>query len=131
MPVDLDSDPPRKRARFIPWSKMVELNRFGKYVEEAFRHYPYLVGSAITRADYRDVDVRLILPDDEFMARFGELTKPRYKNACWNAHCIAWTHFGQSITGLLIDFQIDQQTQANEEHRGERQALGIGGWGPA
>lgn len=121
----------RRRARFLTWLEMVELNRFGAYVYDAFGEPPFLVGSAIRKPDYRDVDVRLILDDDDFAARFGEITKPRYENACWNAHCIAWTHFGQRITGLVIDFQIDQMTQANEEYGGhERQALGIGGEGP-
>lgn len=122
------------RATYLHWPQLVDLNRFGSYVLDAFDHRPYLVGSALVRADYRDVDVRLILPDDEFAARFGEVTQPRFENACWNAHCIAWTHFGMRLTGLLIDFQIDQQTWANE-HYGtgagtRRHPLGIGGWGP-
>ena len=131
-PVD-DTQPreePKARATYLPWTKLVELNRFGSYVYEAFGRRPYLVGSALFRADYRDVDVRLILSDDDFAARFGALTKPRWKNACWNAHCIAWTHFGQSVTGLVVDFQIDQQTQANEQYKGRRHPLGIAGWGP-
>lgn len=121
---------PYDRATYLPWHKLVELNRFGRYVLDAFGHRPYLVGSALVRADYRDVDVRLILPDDEFAQRFGAITNPRYENACWNAHCVAWTHFGQSLTGLVVDFQIDQETQANEQHHGRRHPLGLGGWGP-
>lgn len=121
----------KTRATYLNWPDLVELNRFGAYVFDAWGHRPYLVGSALERADYRDVDVRLILPDYEFTARFGEITTPRWKNANWNAHCIAWTHFGQSITGLVIDFQIDQQTQANElDGDKRRHPLGIGGWGP-
>jgi hypothetical protein len=119
------------RATYLPWNKLVEVNRFGCYVLDAFGDRPYLVGSALRHAGYRDVDVRLILSDDEFAARFGEITKPRYLNDCWNAHCIAWTYFGQAYTGLLIDFQIDQQTQANEEYGDKRRhPLGIAGWGP-
>lgn len=124
----------RTRANFLPWSKMVELHRFGGYVNDAFpsAYGVYLVGSVIKRADFRDIDVRLIFPDDEFDRLFGPLSAPRYENACWNAHCIAWTHFGQSITGLLIDFQIDRATEANEQYaQHERQALNESVKGPA
>lgn len=125
----------RTRATYLPWHKLVELNRFGTYARDAFPDAlgVYLVGSALDRSDYRDVDVRLILRDEDFDAHFGELTTPRYKNACWNAHCIAWTHFGQSITGLVIDFQIDQMTWANElfPHASRRHPLGHGDGGPA
>ena len=66
---------------------------------------------------------------------FGEVTTPRYANACWNAHCIAWTHFGQAITGLWIDFQIDSMTWANEHYgKGKgtrRHPIGMGVKGPA
>lgn len=125
------TDLPRSRATFLHWPTLVEVNRFGCYVHDAFGHRAYLVGSALVRSDYRDVDVRLILPDDEFAALFGEITKPRWKNDKWNAHCIAWTHFGQSLTGQSIDFQIDQHTAANTEHGDQRRhPLGIAGWGP-
>ena len=47
------------------------LEQFGSLVWEAFGHPPYLVGSAIMGKQWRDVDVRLILPDDEWDALFG------------------------------------------------------------
>jgi hypothetical protein len=48
------------------------LNKFGTIVTDAFGHVPYQVGSSLFTKEWRDVDVRLILPDDEFDRRFGQ-----------------------------------------------------------
>lgn len=79
---------------------------------------PYLVGSAIERADWRDVDVRLILADAEYDALAAVLDVDRlgFVFAAW----------GQQATGLPVDFQVQRQTEANERHPGRRNALGIG-----
>lgn len=46
----------------------MKLDLFGDQVFMAFGHIPYLVGSAATqKTGWRDVDVRLILPDDEWV----------------------------------------------------------------
>jgi hypothetical protein len=103
----------------------LRLDQFGEVVREAFGHCPYLVGSAARGKEWRDVDVRLILPDDEFEQVVGELTRPRCLNLRWNALCLAFAALGHQMTGLPIDFQIDQQTQANEEHDGLRHALHV------
>lgn len=39
-----------------------------RVVREAFDSTPYLVGSVLTGNDWRDVDVRVMLPDVEFDA---------------------------------------------------------------
>lgn len=103
----------------------LKLAQFGRVINEAFGHTPYLVGSAARGKWFRDVDVRLILPDDEFEQVCGELTRPRCLNLRWNALCLAFAALGRDMTGLPIDFQIDQQTQANEEHDGPRHALHV------
>lgn len=94
----------------------LKLQQFGSVVQEAFGATPYLVGSASRGKAWRDVDVRLILTDDDFAAQIGELTRPRCLNARWNAFCLAFAALGCDMTGLPIDFQIDQQTQANEDY---------------
>lgn len=95
------------------------LNRFGQVVFEAFGAWPYLVGSAAKSKTWRDVDVRLILSDKEFERWCGKLEVPRALNLRWNAFCLAFTYLGQHITGLPIDFQIDQRTDANKKYKGE------------
>lgn len=102
------------------------LRQFGIVVYEAFGDFPYLVGSAVVRPDWRDVDVRLILADEEYERQIGEVTQPRYENLRWNALCVAFSALGAQMTGLPIDFQIDQQTWANEHHSKPRSALGVG-----
>lgn len=82
---------------------------------------------ALTRRDWRDVDVRLILRDEEFLAEFGEETDWR-RNRKLAATNMAWAALGEQMTGLPIDFQIDQMTEANENpENGARHALGLRG----
>jgi hypothetical protein len=97
------------------------LNAFGQLVYDAFGSPPYLVGSATHGKKWRDVDVRLILADDEWkLLGFGE---PHNPGAKWVANCMAFSALGKHITGLPIDFQIQQQTDANIRFGGKREAL--------
>lgn len=100
------------------------LDEFGHQVWAAFGHMPYLVGSALERKQWRDVDVRLILPDDEY-ERMG-LGDPKYShhNGKWVSLVLAYSALGKAMTGLPIDFQIQQQTDANEQYSKPRSALG-------
>lgn len=108
----------------------LKLERFGQVLHDFFGHRAYQVGSSLKctldqAETWRDVDVRVILPDEEFDAFFGKLTRPRCQNLKWNACCLAFAALGQDMTDLPIDFQIDRQTEANEDHPGPRSALGI------
>lgn len=79
----------------------------------------YLVGSATERSDFRDVDVRLILPDENFDYLLGE-RKPQ-----WAALCRIFAAFLRLKTGLRVDFQIQRATEANEKYvAGTRNPLG-------
>ena len=73
----------------------------------------FLVGSCLHRPDFMDVDVRCILPDDEFAA----LPIPHTLNACISE----WM---RQRTGLPVDFQFQSQTDANTNHNHKRSALG-------
>jgi hypothetical protein len=105
------------------------LHEFGSQVWAAFGDCPYLVGSALKNKQWRDVDVRLILPDDEY-ERMG-LGNPKYPhhNEKWVSLVLAYSALGKAMTGLPIDFQIQQQTDANQQfsqHDGHiRSALGF------
>lgn len=103
-----------------------QLRVFGAYITQAFGHTPYHVGSSLTKkARYRDVDVRLILPDDEYAAYFGPWDQPPEPGMGGpRLHMLelAWTTLGKKLTGLPIDFQIQPQTLANQES-GLRSAL--------
>jgi hypothetical protein len=107
----------------------LRLDEFGSHVWAAFGHPPYHVGSSLTeKAGWRDVDVRLILPDAEYAA-LG-LGDPRYthRSAKWVSLVLAYSALGREMTGLPIDFQIQEMTRANEQYGAPehlRSAIGI------
>lgn len=99
------------------------LNKFGVIVEDYFGHTAYQVGSSLTSKDWRDVDVRLILRDDEFAEQFGEHaaaeTHPKLA-----AVTLAFSALGTQMTGLPVDFQIQPLSHANGRYGdGMRSAL--------
>jgi len=90
----------------------------------AFDATPYLVGSALERPDYRDVDVRVILDDDRYAAMFpgpGEQRAHPY----WSLLSSAISLQLQQMTGLPIDFQVQAMTAANKAYSGPRDPLGM------
>lgn len=94
------------------------LNRFGEDLRAAFGHMAYHVGSSLRQKDgWRDVDVRLLLPDDEWTAfQLGDPANPHHSPR-WRTLCIVWSTYGRQLTGLPIDFQIQQRTHANATYR--------------
>ena len=104
----------------------VKLDLYGDQLFNVFGGCPYLVGSALTMTQWRDVDVRVILSDEDFVAMFPGL-HPGDEHRCakWVAMCLAFSALGKEMTGLPIDFQIQQQSSANEMFKGTRSAIGI------
>ena len=89
------------------------LEEFGYQVWAAFGNTPYHVGSSVFNKVWRDVDVRLILEDEEYERMgLGDPKQP-HLNAKWCALTLAFSALGKQMTGLPIDFQIQQQTDAN------------------
>lgn len=88
------------------------------------------VGSSLEgRRDYHDVDVRLMLTDEEYEEMgLGDPDHP-HSNFRWRALVLAFSALGRQMTGLPIDFQIQQMTKANNESVGHpRSALGTHTW---
>lgn len=102
------------------------LCQFGQYVYDSFGHVAYHVGSSLASKEWRDVDVRLMIPDAEYEAKFGVVSgypQNSHTNKAWVATVLAWTQFGRHITGLPIDFQIQPWSWANKNEKGSRSAL--------
>ncbi len=103
------------------------LHEFGSIVWDAFGNPPFHVGSSVlNKRDWRDVDVRMILSDEEW-DRMG-LGDPKdcQMNPKWRAFAIAFSALGKQMTGLPIDFQLQRMTEANTEFGGcVRSAIGI------
>lgn len=96
------------------------LNVFADLVRDAFGEVPYLVGSATRRKTWRDVDVRVILADEVYDAAFPLRVGQRHPHptpvgTSWSAVSMAFSALGRQLTGLPIDFQIQSQTQANDQ----------------
>ena len=82
-------------------------------------HRVYLVGTAQTGGEYRDVDVRAILPDDEFDEMFGG------QPVLWSKFCFLASDWLSRQTGLPVDFQVQRRSDA-ERHEGPRNPVGTG-----
>jgi hypothetical protein len=106
----------------------IYLDEFGWQVYCAFGSYPYLVGSALKGKEWRDVDVRLLIDDDEYESMGLGQPGRGQENAKWTSLVMAYSALGAKITGLPIDFQIQQMTYANVNNKGPRSALGILRW---
>ena len=109
----------KARVSFLGTFELQRLDHLAVLIHTAFGAYPYLVGSANDKADYRDVDIRLMLPDATFDALFKE------RRAFWALVCYSISAWLRADTGLPIDFQIQRTTEANKKYGGQfRNPLG-------
>lgn len=116
------------RATHLLQSEVALLDTWGRELRQMFRTTPaseagdcpatpYLVGSALVTKDYRDVDVRIMLDDHHYddLAKVVDL----------DALHLALSLWGQKVTGLPIDCQVQHTTSANEDFNEIRNALGL------
>lgn len=112
------------RATHLTTLEIHELDEACRTFLDAFGETPYLVGSALERGDFRDVDVRLILDDDAYDDLFGGDSPTRKQ--LWALLGRLGSTYLRDRTGLDVDFQIQRQTDANEAHDADRRIpLGI------
>jgi hypothetical protein len=114
------------RANYVPAPHFYNLNQACRIVNAAFGNFGcYLVGSAIERRDYRDVDVRFIMDDALYDHLFRN--EHGYVNPMWSLMCTTISLWLSKQSDLPIDFQIQRQSTANAQHSGagRRQPLGI------
>lgn len=108
------------RKSHLTTSEFTILNNACIPITDAFDGPPYLVGSVTERGDFRDVDLRVILLDEEFDALFCG------RERLWSLMCMSISHHLRAVTGLPVDFQIQRMTEANEKYSaGYRTALGL------
>lgn len=88
-------------------------------VRGTFNQPCYLVGSSLERQDYRDVDVRMPLPDDDPFV-LGKMHRLPLVN-------LALSMWAEHDTGLPVDFQLQPQTEFDSMD-GRREPLGAR-WG--
>jgi len=105
-----------------------ELNMAANALNQAYPEAVgcFHVGSSITRRDYRDVDVRMILHDDDFERMFPGLKGNGWLDARFSLLCASISCWLKARTGLPIGFQFQSMTEANRDYPdGERNALGL------
>lgn len=119
-------DEPRKKANYVGAPQIFALEQACRTINEAFDDYGcYLVGSALERSDWRDVDVRFIMPDEKFAALFPKAGHFWEQDARWLLLTVSISERLSKITGLPVDFQIQPQSHANERHKGQRHSIGL------
>lgn len=95
---------------------------WAKQLNELFNrgHFgPYQVGSSLTEDTHRDIDLRFMFPTKDFN-KLQKLMNIDYLN-------LVISLWGQKLTGLPIDFQIQDLEYANATHKGPRSAVWIRG----
>lgn len=108
------------RATYLSPPDLFRLDWACRPIRLAFDTPPYLVGSALERPDYRDIDLRLILADKRFKRLVGG-----------SGDLLLLLNI--ALSGLItatagqraaIDFQIQSQTEANGI-KGKRVPMGL------
>ena len=86
------------------------LDDWGKALNDTFRKSVGImhVGSSLTITDWRDIDVRIIMRDKDF-ARLKKSITVRRLN-------LMLTLWGQRVTGLPIDCQVQSMELANNKY---------------
>jgi hypothetical protein len=116
----------KQRSTALSPHDFVILDHWGRQLYDAFNARPYLVGSVARAAkDWRDVDVRILLPDDagwliEFPDMEGAIQSIRLRTIN-----MAVTLWGRRVTGLPIDFQFQPESEWRSYGDERRAALGI------
>lgn len=115
------SETTKQRATYLLLSDFHLLEAWARELRLMFpSHVPYQVGSSLTTKQYRDVDVRLIVTDAEWIDLAAVLDIRRLN--------LTVTLWGQRVTGLPIDFQLQSMTDADVPEHGKRNALGLRDW---
>ncbi len=117
----------RKKSNHIGAPAVFALELACRQINEAFGGFGcYVVGSALERPDWRDVDVRYIMTDAGFAHLFPDAHERCWEqDARWLLLTVSIAEHLSRVTGLNIDFQFQPATHANERHPGPRHAIGM------
>lgn len=125
-----DLAPPSK-ASFVGAPAIFFLENACKQISTAYayldHHTIYHVGSSLNRPDWRDVDLRMILSDDDFRREFPDARD----NGAWESDT-KWAllttliskHLSR-LSGLPVDFQFQPMSWANDRYKTPRSAIGL------
>jgi hypothetical protein len=116
----------RKKANYVGAPAIFALELACRDICDAFNGYGcYLVGSALERPDWRDVDVCFIMADEKFAELFPDAGQHWEFDTRWLLLTVSISERLSRITGLPIDFKFQPQTHANDRHKGPRHSIGF------
>jgi hypothetical protein len=122
---------PRKRAKgvYIGPPACFELELACRQINEAFCEDGfgcYVVGSALKRRDWRDIDIVCILSDEVFDSLFPTAGDGLCEfDPRWLIMTISISKWLAERCGYPVDFKFQRQSHANKFHRGPRNAIGL------
>lgn len=108
---------PKRRKTHLSPAELLRLDQWAAPLTWMFPFGfgPYLVGSALTKRTYRDVDVRQPVPDEDPL--FADEDRLRLLN-------VAMSVWAQQSTGLPVDFQFQPMKEWRAEDGKDRNPLG-------
>jgi hypothetical protein len=111
---------------YIGAPKAFELEMACQVVVDAFDSLGcFLVGSATERADWRDVDLRMMFKDEDFAKLFPDAGEHWEHDSRWLLMTAAISDWLSKRSGLPVDFQFQPMTWANKKFDKIRHAVGI------
>jgi hypothetical protein len=118
----------RKKFCYVGAPAIFRLELACQHLSRAFGETCYLVGSALERPDWRDIDIVMIMDDGDFAKEFSAATlhsgawefDPR-----WLILTISISAWLSEQCGHPVDFKFQPRTHANEMHKGPRNAIGM------
>jgi hypothetical protein len=106
-----------------------DLRRVGNFMADYYRAPVYLVGSALRKADPRDWDIRVILSDDEFTRRFGDVKEWESQHIAGSYGKIGWLvseenhkksrELQKQMHGKFVDFKVLPESYFNSRWKEE------------
>ena len=127
----MDNLPPKtnaetRKTNYVGAPAYFVLDQACSQIWQAFDGFGcYIVGSSLERPDWRDVDIRFIMSDEEFATLFPHAGQHWEQDERWLLLTISISQWISKTTGLPVDFQFQPQTHANERHKGKRHAIGL------
>ena len=114
------------KASYVGAPAIFSLKTACQDLDRAFGSPVYLVGSALERPDWRDVDVRMIMDDEKFATLFPNVHGGAWEmDERWLWMTVSISERLSRITGLPVDFQFQPRTHANQHHKKHRECLSI------
>jgi hypothetical protein len=106
----MDDYPEPRFFGYVGMPRALYLKMYAEFIDDIFDTNIYLVGSALKRKNWKDIDVVAVLSDQRWESYgFGDPQK-RFYNKRWAAYCMSLSSFGKQLIGCEVDFQIHQES---------------------